>query len=424
MSINAMRKISDGGRWIGIVAGLCLCLTAAACELNLLKQEAPSRVEASTVADPSNATLLVRSAVSQFQCALGLHVYATGLVSDELSHGSLIEVLWDYDRRTLSASRGQYAEGGCGTGVPPANYTALSSARFLADNVLQLLEGWTDAQVPNRTELIAKAAAYAGYSLVLLGESMCSVALDVGPELSRDQVFAEAVDRFDRAIQAAKAAGTETILNLARVGRARALRDLGRLQEAAADAALVPKGFIVRADYSDISPRRRNRLFVVLSRNAFSTVDAEYRNLGDPRVRVIDTGRTASDASVPLFIPAKYDEVTDPIPIATWEEAQLIIAEAALAAGNPQAAVDIINILHAQAGLPPFQSNDPAEIMDHLIQERARALFLEGHRLYDLIRYDLPLMPPPGTPFPLGGEYGDQLCFPLPIQETGNNPNI
>lgn len=407
---------------------LWLSVIAAGCEFNPLEQEAPSRVEADALTHPSNAALLVRSAVSGFECALAQHVFGTGLVADELSDGSLSEPYWDYDRRTLSASRGQYAASGCGGGLP-GNYMALSAARFQADNVLGLLAGWTDAEVPNRTDLIAQAAAYAGYSLVLLGESMCSAAIDVGPELSRTQLWEAALNRFDRAIGVAGTAGNTEILNLTQLGRARALVNLGRLSEAGAAAALIPEGFIVNATYSDVSNRRRNRIFTALYRTPVATVSSSYRALtfggvADPRVVVVDAGTSATDADVPLFQPAKYASVDARIPIATWEEAQLILAEAMLADRNIEGAVNIINALHARVGLPPYGGGTAEEVRAQIIEERRRELFLQGHRLGDMIRYDLPVTPAPGTPFHRGGTYGDQLCFPLPDVERNNNPNI
>ncbi|MBA2458981.1 MAG: RagB/SusD family nutrient uptake outer membrane protein [Gemmatimonadales bacterium] len=63
-------------------------------------------------------------------------------------------------------------------------------------------------------------------------------------------------------------------------------------------------------------------------------------------------------------------------------------------------------------------------MMSQIIEERRRELFLEGHRLGDIIRYGLPLFPAPGTPFYVGGEFGTQVCFPLPAVERDNNPNI
>jgi hypothetical protein len=56
--------------------------------------------------------------------------------------------------------------------------------------------------------------------------------------------------------------------------------------------------------------------------------------------------------------------------------------------------------------------------------ERRRELFLESHRLYDTIRFNLPLIPAAGAPFHAGGNYGNQKCLPLPDIERINNPNL
>ena len=58
------------------------------------------------------------------------------------------------------------------------------------------------------------------------------------------------------------------------------------------------------------------------------------------------------------------------------------------------------------------------------MQERRRELFLESHHLGDLIRFDEPLRPPPGTPFVNGGSYGTVRCMPLPDVERLNNPTL
>jgi len=400
-------------------------VVVAGCDFNPLAQDAPSRIEADDLTDPSNAALLVRSAVSEFECALAQHVFGTGLVSDELRDGSLSEAYWDFDRRSLSPSRAQYASGGCGGGLP-GNYMALSSARYLADNALELLDGWTDDQVPDRSDLIAQAAAFSGYSLVLLGESMCSAAIDIGPELSRNELFQIAATRFDRSLATAP---DGPIAHLSHAGRARAHLNLGNHGQAEADAAAVPPGFERIASYSDASTRRQNRLFTALYRSPVATVDSSFLNLTvngipDPRVDIIDTGGSANDTDVALFQPAKYGEVSSPIRIASWEEAQLIQAEARLDAGDEEGAVAAINRAREQAGLPAYDGGTAAEIHAQIIEERRRELFLEGHRLGDMIRHGLPLSPEPGTPFHRGGLFGDQLCLPLPDVERNNNPNI
>ncbi|HEX2693819.1 MAG TPA: RagB/SusD family nutrient uptake outer membrane protein, partial [Gemmatimonadaceae bacterium] len=107
-----------------------------------------------------------------------------------------------------------------------------------------------------------------------------------------------------------------------------------------------------------------------------------------------------------------------------YKEAQLIIAEAE----GGQTAVDIINALRADAGLPAFSSSDPTAITNEVITARARELFLEGQHLYDVRRLNLPLVPAEGTPYSTvylkGGTYGSERCFPVPDVETLNNPNF
>ena len=64
------------------------------------------------------------------------------------------------------------------------------------------------------------------------------------------------------------------------------------------------------------------------------------------------------------------------------------------------------------------------QVLDQIVDERRRELYLEGHRLGDLRRYNLPVLPAAGTPFQAGGVYGTLTCFPLPDVERINNPNI
>ena len=146
----------------------------------------------------------------------------------------------------------------------------------------------------------------------------------------------------------------------------------------------------------------------------------------DPRVHVVDQGRTAaSDDLTPLWTQQKYPVQDSPMPIARYAEAQLIMAEAA----GGQTAVDIINELHAAAGLPAFPGGNDAEIREQLIEERNRELFLEGQHFYTKIRLNLPFTPATGVVFqegsgPKGGFYGGTTCLPLPLLEKNNNPNI
>jgi hypothetical protein len=403
-----------------LVAGLSVAGTTACDEL--LEANAPSRILEQTLLQPSNAPVLVAGLIADFECAFGNYVAAAGTIADEFMDSQANAAIWDLDRRTSNPGTALYATGGCGGfgGL----YTPISVARFQADQALRLLDGWTDAQVANRQLLIATAAAYAGYSYILLGEGFCSAAVDLGPELQPAALFARAEERFTRAITST--AATADIRNLALVGRARARINQNKGAEAAADATLVPANFVFNARTTAASGRAENRVFRFNNTSGTMTVDSSFRNLtigttADPRVPVRDGGRGGSLPTVRLWVQDKYRSLADPIPIATFREALLIRAEVA---GGAQA-VSLLNQLRARHTLPQFTSTDNAEIAAQVREERRRELFLEGHRLYDTMRFNVPLRPPAGAVFPNGGgTYGTNKCLPLPDIERLNNPNI
>jgi hypothetical protein len=285
----------------------------------------------------------------------------------------------------------------------------------------------------SRVKLIGQAAAYAGYSLTLLGEGMCSAAINVGPELTPAQLFAEAKTRFDSAVTAATTANDATTLNFALLGRARTLLDLGQPAAAGTDAAKIPAGFIVNMSTDGVNTRRENWVFVSINNGNWSTIDPSFRGLTvngvpDPRVAVTNTNKAGTTQGTFIWTADKYPTLATVMPIARYAEAQLIIADAKLAANDVAGAVAAINAARAtHAGLPAYDATGQtaAQVLTQLVEERRRELFLEGHRLGDLRRYKLPMLPLAGTAYTLaGGVYDQQSCFPLPDVERINNPNI
>jgi hypothetical protein len=435
--MTSMPSVRSRGRGVArCVPALALALFAAgACTdaSRILDQEAPSRVDAGTLDNPAYATLLVNGAIGDFECAFANYIIATGLVGDELIDAQLGQAGWDYDRRTIFPSSIPYSTSQCGVTQSPGLYTPLSVARYQADNALKKLQGWTDAQVTNRQSLMAQAAVYAGYSLELLGEAMCSAAIDLGPEMTRAQLFAAAESRFGTAITAATTANNASMLNAALVGRARARINQNNLTGARTDAVLVPDGFALNATYSATIARRENLVWSQMYRGFFSSVDPSFRGLtfggvADPRVNIVDAAVLGQDRATPIFRQTKYPLISSPIPIARAAEAQLIVAEADLAAGNTTSPVNAINLLHTKANIPAYGGGTATEIKAQILEERRRELFLEGQRFGDIIRYNLTVTPAQGTAFKNGGNYGPgtglQVCFPLPDVERNNNPSL
>jgi hypothetical protein len=286
--------------------------------------------------------------------------------------------------------------------------------------------------------LIAFSAAFSGYSYLLLGEGFCTLAfskinpdrsVEYGGEISRDSTFRLAIARFTESITAAQAVTPQTAaltdsFRLAYLGRARAKLNLGDYAGAKADAQQIPASFQRNATYSDVVARRNNHVFGDNSQtNTSSSVGEPYRLMADPRVPVT-AATTTSATGIRHYYQSKYPLVTSPIPIARYHEAQLIIAEAEIRAGNLSAALPILNAERARGGQGPFVGTTQAQYLAELIDQRRRELFLEGQHLGDIIRYNIPVQPVAGTAYHFGGSYGNQICFPLPAAERLNNPKI
>lgn len=412
-------------RWVSAALVATPLLTACTTD-ELLKVDAPSLLPADRFQDPSQAALLVNGAIADFECAYASSIMVEGLIADEFADAQLGAASWDYDRRSSNQDPGgDYGYQGCTSDQRVGLYAPLSTARWSADNVLKLLQAATDQQVAKRDSLTAAAALYAGFSYAMLGQSMCEAAIDLGPRVDQQALFKAAEDKFTIAIDAATKANVSALKNAALVGRARVRLYQGNKTGADADAKLVPADFVYNATYSDATARRYNRVFSSIQRTGLYTIEPASRNLTtegqpDPRVAMFNTGVNGGDRTV-IWMTKRYTSNSSPIPLATWEEAQLIIAEAE----GGQAAINAVNALRDKAGLPHYSgATDAASIQSLIVDERRKALFSLGVRNYDIQRFNLPFNPAIGAPFGKGGTYGNTTCLPLPNIEKFNNPNV
>ena len=409
-----------------LVFAVVLSVLASGCS-GLLDVDLPGVVEAKTLDDPGISALLVESAIADFECAYTNYSAGSSAMSDEWWHTSGGQVYREWGGRQINAQNDNYVRAGCDEGGF-GQYVVIHTARFQAKDAFERISEFADADVPgDKNDLLATASAYEGYGLLMLGENFCEMALDGGALMQPAEVLAVATERFERAIS--MAGGNDEVRNMASVGLARARRGMGNLTGAATAAATVPEEFQYEVNRDDTPRRRWNRFVDSNVRRSDYTVAPPFRDITwkgdpDPRVELFFNGVIAA-YDVDWWQTTKYKTLSDNIPLATWVEAQLIMAEAQGGA----AAVDIINRLHARAGLQPF---DPAtdmvegpksdNIMNMVIEQRRRELFLEGgHRLSDMLVYDLPFFT--GIDH-LGREYGTTTCWPLPELERLGNPNI
>src|SRR5262245_1211692 len=180
-----------------LVAATAVNLNLAGCQSffdDLLDANAPGTVRDETLTDPNNAALLVSGVTTDLYCAFGDYTVVSGLVGDEITWSE--NNTFDFDRRTYNASTGDrnYATTGCGTGIGAValgGYTPLQTARWSGENAHTILDGFSDASVPGglRPTYLATVTLHSAYATLLLGEAMCEAAINLGPRLSRRQVW-------------------------------------------------------------------------------------------------------------------------------------------------------------------------------------------------------------------------------------------
>ena len=350
--------------------------------------------------------------------------------------------------------------------INPINATMLTIFR----DILRA-RATTDAVASRYKEFDATNRSYAevlglsGYTRVILAENYCSGvpfssrnddgSFNYGKPQTTTQLLTESIAKFDSAITVATAAGAPgaTQLNLARLGKGRALLDLGRFADAATAVASVPSNFRYVIAHSENSGRQNNGIFAFaqLGRR-FAIPDREgvnglpFASLSDPRAPAFRASATAIgfDGSTRLIVTSKYNARTAPTPLAEGSEARLIEAEAALQAGNLVLYLDKLNearsvaVTYAPTAAGGAAAARPAAIVappatldgqvDLLFRERALTMFLTSHRLGDLRRLVRQYGRGAETVFPTdayfkGGVYGTDVNLVIPFEER-NNPEF
>lgn len=419
MRNHAEKSTDRAFRWLlAVLLAAGLMIGTTACD-DLLEVDLPGDVTETQLDDPALAEILVNSVIADFECAYNNYTFGSAAHSDEMWHASGNLVNRNWGQRKITSDFANYVNGSCG-GPGFGLWTTLHTARFQSEDVFERISAFSE--VEERESKLATVRTYGGFTYAYLGETFCQVTIDGGNPLTPETVLGMAEERFLNAIQLAQAAGNNDMLNAARVGLARVRLGLGDYQGALSAAELVEAGFVLYATRSDDFSYRRNKGVTNYIEGRHFTVapgfrDLEWKGVADPRVNVVDLGQVGLDGVTPLWASDKWPERTTPIPIATWTEAQLIVAEAAANTGGEATAVGIINDLHGRAGLPAYDPATDGDLMDHIIQERSRELFQTGgHRLNDMLRFGLPFFE--GTDH-VGGTYGETTCYPLPLTEQG-----
>ena len=399
------------------VARIVVSLLLAACSA-LTDVHAPDVVESAALDNPAGADALRAGAISDFALVFGGgergQVTTSGAIADEFFSAASPTVFLQIADQRVAPDPGT-----------PYPYADLQRTRLDAARAIDAMRRYLPLAGARTGELFALEA----YTELFLAENMCSgIPLGqitdgqpvYGRPLSTTELYARSIADFDSAT--ALAVDSARILNLARVGRGRALLDLARYPEAASTVSSVPTAYAYTTSHSaSVQP---NGIFAVIVNSRYITVadreganGLDFRSANDPRVPTTLVGK-GIDGITDVYSFTRYGSLAAPIVLASGVEARLIEAEALLQAGDPPGALAVLNALRTSTpGLAPLplQSTDSARV-DQLFRERAFWLFATGHRQGDLRRLvrqygrSTEAVFPTG-PYKAGQTYGPEVTF-------------
>jgi hypothetical protein len=395
---------------------------------------------------PADLTAVHAGVLSCFQIAFSGYdghegqVLASGLLADEFYATDTLPARVEVDRRAITQNNP----------VQLRVYRDLQRARRAAEHAAALFAALHDPTAAQRT-MHAEVLNLGGFSYVLFAENYCSGVphsttgaegtVEWGDPQNREELLQRARAAFDEALVVASAAGSAAEQqNLARVGLARTLANLGDWQAALARATEVQTSFEYRIAHSVNLPRQHNGIWSLSrSRRAYSVADGHgrsglpFRSDTDPRV-THEGPSPGVDTGLAHFGLLKYPAADSPIVLASRVEARLIMAEAQFRLDNHAAALAHLNEVRVPAGLPALTL--PLQLAQ-IFRERAFSLFATSHRLGDLRRLVRQDGRSIGSVYPSGpysrprfgggtrenGDFGNQVSLPIPF-DAENNPTF
>lgn len=427
----------------GTLLSLWLAALAAGCS-GLLDVKNPNNVNIDDLNNPAAASAIANGALSTMAVAFGHLLTSYSDATDELTWIGSRDAWGDLDLGYLSGITNEFVDEG---------FPLLGTARWWSDEAIRRLSAFDAAgTLPSRDDL-ARSYLYAAIAYTTIGDMFedwpigsdrTTAAAPLGPA-NMAQVYDTAITYTTRGIAIAQATGS-TDLELALTAmRARArharvvwqklnpfsaaavpnlVNDAAAVADANAAIALLPSAdWKFQFGYSaatvehrvgfEVNERLESRfgaLYIVPS--ADNKTVAGCGTPGGCQIRLLDPIDGTPD---PVVLGVVTDFVAGlsygSLTVLSAREMRLIVAEAALAAGDLTTFATQINAVRGLNGLTPWNQAAPQiPALDMYKHERRVNLFFQGRRLSDHYRFGEPAdkwpitseaYTKPGTFFPI-----------------------
>ncbi len=370
------------------------------------------------LSDPTAAASLVNGLGGNVHLAVNGLIGVSGAASDELQWAGSREYWNLLDGGDIGDPVNEYSNG---------TYPFMSQARWQGDFTVKSLEAF-GANLPQRSDL-AKAYIFAGTAYLFIGENYEDFIIGSDRITSTASIGeANMQITFDSAVAYfTKANALATTINNAELQRqALGLRARARFSKAVWAKLRAPRGFPAAPLVNDASTTADATAALALMTPAYNfkfTSTAQnnsgyfntgfemnqrleiragdvYVNTNAARttplagadgIKLTDPVSGVKDATLALAIDACCRQSTGQFlgyTVTSAREMYLILAEAALAAGNTANFTTNINAARAINSKPAWAGTPSAQ--DILIHERRVGLYMQGRRLHDHYRFNQP----------------------------------
>ncbi len=449
--------MTASNRYLPAVAACVLIAAPAGCSRDtVLGVDNPDIVDPASLNSPDGADGLRIGAIKYFKFMTAADEsswFYGGLLVDEWKSADTFTQRDEADQRSVTEQNA----------LVTVAYRDIHRARVQAFQAIASLQKWQ----PTAKAKVGEMFFVKGYAELQSSLDFCngqpfadlsSGSAALGVPVSGDSAAKLALASFDSALTYATATDSisQRVLYSAQVGRGRALLALGRLNEAGVAVASVPKTFSFNLTWPTTQGKEDNLIWTLANSAKRYTVQDSLDTQGgvipnalpfvsakDPRVPVVRTiaksGKqvTGFDGVTPWDAQQVFPFFNSVVPVASYVDAQLILAESQLAAGGTgwlatlnalrTGPTNLGNVL--VSGMAPLADPGTADKRIALLfRERAFWTFGRGQRLGDLRRELRVYKRPVEQVFPGQGAinprknapYGSDVNLPVPQAERNN----
>ena len=427
-----MHNIISPRSWSrGFTAG-ALALALGACS-SILDVKNPNNVPESALENPASADAQANGSLASLVRMLSGTTVPYAVATDELDWIGSRDAWLDLETGGLGNFLNEFTDGA---------FPNVGTARYLGDQAIRNLEAFDKAGTLVNRQSLARAYLYGAVVYASIADmyddfAFSSKTVPAAPvgRANMNKLYDTAIGYLGKSLAIATATADRYNITAyrARVKHAKAVwgkispkgavntanplvNDAGAVSDA--NAAIAISGGDAKFNMVNNLEATAgiNIWFEVNGRNEHR-VGAAYTNLKDPISGATDPTATASLAAFKAF-----GTQSGTLWMTSNRELRLILAEAALAAGNTAEFTTQVNTVRALDGKPAYAAQIPAQQM--LAYERQAQLWLMRRRLADMYRFGLTDPKWANNPNFESAFTNKGLLFPIPNVERLGNPCI